>query len=124
MMVFWTMMAKVILPTTDVLNLNDGDGADPDGEDGDGTGAFPDGEDDDSAYHDGQGYKSTTSILNSAPCDAASHTVRHVPEGFHCLQILVRFEFTSLSSMQVFKNCSALSTFFVLKKLFACKIYH
>ena len=108
MMVFWTMMAKVILPTTDVLNLNDGDGADPVGEDGDGNGA----------YHDGQGDKSTTCILNSAPCDAASHTVRHVPEGFHCLQMLMRFEFTSLSSMQVFKNCSALSTFFVLKKLF------
>ena len=97
MMVFWTMMAKVILPTTDVLNLNDGDGADPDGEDGD---------DGNGAYHDGQGDKSTTSILNSAPCDAASHAVRHVPEGFHCLQMLMRFEYTSLSSMQVFNNCS------------------
>ena len=30
-------MAKVILPTPDVLNLNDGDGADPDGEDDDGN---------------------------------------------------------------------------------------
>ena len=83
------------------------DGADPDGEDYDGTGA----------YHDGQGDKSTTCILNSAPCDAASHTVRHVPEGFHCLQILVRFEFTSLSSMQVFKNFSALSTFLCAQKI-------
>ena len=70
----------------------------------------------DGAYHDGQGDKSTTSILNSAPCDAASHAVRHVPEGFHCLQMLMRFKFTSLSSMLVFKNWSVLSTFFVLKK--------